>query len=275
MDYPLDNKNSYKLLLYALTRRDFVTMRIEKSGMGDSQGPPCSAEDFRSQTHGYEEAIKSLQQLEFVDKNKIFVFGHSIGGIVAPILAARFPLCGIVVADTVGLSWFEYELQNSRRQKTLAGLPPEQIDRLMRTKEVCLHCLLVDKKTPEQIVKEHQDCKEDTSYPAHYTYIQQLADLNLPHVWTSVPCPVLVIFGTSDYVTSDNEHTSILAQINAVHPGNGTLLRVQGMDHFLTRAKTSQASFARQASGETGDFDYSIVPSVSAWMHKICASRHS
>lgn len=122
----------------------------------------------------------------------------------------------------------------------------------MRTKELCLHCLLVDKKTPAEIVKEHPDCKESVSYPAHYTYMQQVADLNLPQVWKAVPCPVLIIFGMSDYVTSDSEHTFIRNQVNAAHPGSGTLLRIHGMDHFLTRAGTMQVSFASGTAGKTG-----------------------
>jgi uncharacterized protein len=275
MDYPLDDKRPYKQLLYGLTRKNIVTMRIEKSGVGDSLGPPCAEEDFYSQVRAYGEAIKSMQQAEFIDSSKLFVLGHSIGGIIAPMLAATFPLAGIIVADTVGISWFEYELANSRRQKTLSGLPAEQIDERLRAKELCLHCLLVDKQSPERIAKEHPDCSEYLQYPAHYVYMQQVAALNLPQIWKAVPCPVLIVYGTSDYVTSDREHEFIFDQVNAVHPGKGTLVRIHGMDHSLARATTVQESLARSTSGKPAQFNSSIVPVVYKWLHGVSVSRGS
>jgi uncharacterized protein len=44
--YPIDNPASenegYRPLIASLTRQGFVTMRVEKSGIGDSTGAPCS-----------------------------------------------------------------------------------------------------------------------------------------------------------------------------------------------------------------------------------------
>jgi hypothetical protein len=104
-------------LLYGLTRRGFVTMRVEKSGVGDSEGPPCMSPqaDLRAEVRGYVAGLKALKGHDFVDGGNVFLFGLSIGGVVAPLVAREVPAKGLVVAETVGTSWYEYELTNLRR----------------------------------------------------------------------------------------------------------------------------------------------------------------
>src|SRR5215469_4019085 len=41
VDSAADPQDSYMRLAHDLGRRGFVVMRLEKSGVGDSQGPPC------------------------------------------------------------------------------------------------------------------------------------------------------------------------------------------------------------------------------------------
>ena len=42
MESPFDEDEVYRRLLSSITRLGFVTMRVEKSGMGDSRGAPCA-----------------------------------------------------------------------------------------------------------------------------------------------------------------------------------------------------------------------------------------
>src|SRR5947209_207932 len=75
----LDLSSADAKLLYGLTRAGFVTMRVEKSGMGDSQGPPCMspAVDLQAEVRGYVAGLKSLKEYPFVDARQVFVVGLS------------------------------------------------------------------------------------------------------------------------------------------------------------------------------------------------------
>ena len=118
----------YKTLIYAMTKAGFVTMRVEKTGMGDSEGPNCANTDFDIEVNGYLEALKALKEYSFVDPAAIFLVGHSMGGVIAPKIATEIPIKGIIAIGTVGISWIEYELANSRRQSVLlrsAGQPDQ------------------------------------------------------------------------------------------------------------------------------------------------------
>jgi pimeloyl-ACP methyl ester carboxylesterase len=96
-------------------------MRVEKSGVGDSEGPPCASVDFESEMRGYAAALASLRENPRVNPARVYLFGHSIGSAIVPRLAAKQPVAGIIVAEAFGRNWIEYDLWNLRRQLVLEG----------------------------------------------------------------------------------------------------------------------------------------------------------
>ncbi|MBL0062746.1 MAG: alpha/beta hydrolase [bacterium] len=82
---------AYRDILYNFTRNGFATVRIEKTGMGDSQGEPCAQQSFFDETHGLTEGIKSLDRFRWIDKSKMIYFGHSMGGLTSPVVYQDIP----------------------------------------------------------------------------------------------------------------------------------------------------------------------------------------
>jgi hypothetical protein len=64
----------------------FVTMRVEKSGVGDSQGEPCAWIGYSEEIAGYRAALAGLRSNPAVDPNRIFLLGISLGGCSHPSL---------------------------------------------------------------------------------------------------------------------------------------------------------------------------------------------
>jgi hypothetical protein len=76
----------------------------------------------------------------------VYVFGHSIGGVIGPrLVAGSSGVGGLIVAETVGINWFSYEMINERRQATLDRLTAVQIDADAATEEF-LHARSFDRK---------------------------------------------------------------------------------------------------------------------------------
>ena len=92
----------------SLTAKGFVTIRVEKTGMGDSKGLPCNECDFHTEKQGFLDGLKQLKSLPYVDKQNIFIAGFSIGGVIAPLIAQPEPVKGIIVYGTAGRNWLEY-----------------------------------------------------------------------------------------------------------------------------------------------------------------------
>ena len=84
-----------------------MTMRVERSGCGDSEGGPLRDVDFETELSGNREVLRALKQLEYVDPETVMIYGFSMGGILAPLIANSKSLRGIVTYGTACISWFE------------------------------------------------------------------------------------------------------------------------------------------------------------------------
>jgi pimeloyl-ACP methyl ester carboxylesterase len=252
-------------LLYGLTRAGFITMRVEKSGVGDSEGPPCDspAADFLAEIRAYVAGLRALKRYVFVDPEAVFVLGLSVGGVEAPLIAKEEPVRGLVVINTVAKPFFEYLIDSRRRQMLLAHRPYDEIDRGMRLDEVCNHQLLIEKRRPETILAAHANCADHISYPAPFTFVQQWADVNPAEAWKAIDRPVLIVFGTSDFVATTADHLYLADVLNAFHPGSATLKPISGMDHVLSKAATMEESFTRKG---TGEFEPVVLEVVAGWL---------
>ncbi len=194
-----------------------------------------------------------------MDPTRVFVFGHSIGGIVGPLVAAEEPVRGLVAAETIGTDWFEYELENFRRQTLLARTPYDELERKSRRMRECRRRLLLEKQTPEQVLKDAPACSEYLDDPAPYTYMQQLADLNLAEVWKKVDAPALVIYGTSDFLTSAAEHEYLRDMVNSFHPGRAAYVRIEGMGHGFERVASQREYFESRGGGARPEFHTQVL----------------
>jgi uncharacterized protein len=243
--YSVDGSSDveYTPLAHDLGRRGIVVMRLEKSGVGDSQGQPCPTVDYESETRSYSRALDALRHEPSVDPDHIYLLGHSIGTLTAPRLAAENRVAGVIVAEAVARNWVEYELLNLRRQFALDDMPAAETDDAMRMKELCTHRLLIEREPRASLEKSEPGCKEHITYPAADSYMQQVAAVNIARLWSGIDVPVLAIYGTADFVTDLDDHQRIVDIVNSGHPGRATLQLIAGMDHHLDQAGTPKEAW--------------------------------
>jgi pimeloyl-ACP methyl ester carboxylesterase len=276
--YSLDHLKSddtYAHLLYGLTSRGFVTMRVEKNGEGESQGPPCDSpqSDLQLAVKRSLAGLHLLAESDFVDPHNIFIFAHSIGPLEGVFVAQKFPVRGFIAAETIGKSWFEYQLENTRRQALLFG-PYDEADGFVRLAEKCSHRFLVEKICPEQIVKDLPECRDYVNTGgASYTYIQQIADIDLALQWKKVDAPVLVTWGTSDPTTSAEENRYLVDLINSFHPGRAEYAEFAGMGHGLDLSPSPRAWLEAIQKHQHGGFDQEFLDRVDSWLTSISGHR--
>lgn len=265
LDVPaLTPTEAYTSLLYGLTRAGFATIRVEKSGIGDSEGPPCPQAGFQSEWRGYRDAARSLGSLPFVDTSRVFLVGHSIGGIGAPLLAREVPVRGVIAIATVAQSWLAYDRVNAERQYRLGGMDASAIARVLAVRERCTRRLLVARERAAAIVASDTTCKEYVEYPVSDVYMQELAALDLPSLWREVRAPVLAVYPGSDFVSSLDEHQALVRTVNERAPGRAELLVIAATDHYLSKAASPQESFAR--AGRPGSFNPAVTEQLVTWL---------
>ncbi|MFN9124664.1 MAG: alpha/beta fold hydrolase [bacterium] len=259
-------------LVHAMAKAGFVTMRVDKPGLGDSEGPPCSEIDLTTELEGCKAALKQLASLPGVDPNRVYLFGHSMGGVLAPYLSADTPVRGTIVYGTLVRSWFEYQLENVRRQSELAGLSPAQVTANVQAEARSSAMILVEKKTlgdvwnrwPE-LRQEPQGIMYDENHMStrHMRFFHELQDLNIADAWTKSTGAVLALWGEYDWVCSRDDHERIAAIVNARTEGAGSVLTMPKADHAFTTHGTLLAS--RMAMGE-GTWDEELPKRMLEWI---------
>jgi pimeloyl-ACP methyl ester carboxylesterase len=263
----IDRQTGYGAVLSAVEERGFVTMRVEKTGEGDSQGPPCT--DLQAtpdlEAEGYLVGLRALKSYEFVDPQEVFVFAHSIGPVVGSLAIAREPVKGFMAVETIGTGWFEYDLERSRLQHTLRE-PPDVVDRALRDYEICSFRFYVEKVQADTLAK-FAGCETMTAPfgPVPHTYMQAVADISLGKQWKEADFPVLVVYGTASPVTTAHQSRYLAELINSFHPGRATYVEVPGMGHDLARYE-SQKDYLNRLPDAPHPFHTGLIEVMVRWM---------
>jgi pimeloyl-ACP methyl ester carboxylesterase len=278
IDFPLPDPNLTRELIYRLTRTGFVVMRSEKSGVGDSTGIPCRDMGFHDEVSLFTSALKKLKSYDFVDTENVFLFGHSAGGWVAPLVAAAEPVKGVIVQGTVVRPYGEYYIDNWRRSHWLRLHPDlAQLEDDQRLLAQLLHYLLVEKISVQEATAQHPELTAianklfplgDDQFDGTRSleYVRELNDENVARVWESLDVPVLALAGEFDIRTLPLDHEYIAAIVNARHPGNGTWQLLPKMDHRFALHETLKDAVTHEF---VGPFDEEVVQDTVRWIQGI------
>jgi len=252
----------YKRIIDAYVDAGYVTLRIEKSGLGDSWNTPeCASTDLLDEIESFEQGLKKLKSLPYVDPSRIIIYGHSMGGVVAPAISARHDVAGVIAYGTTALSWFEYLLGLVRVQNELAGMDPiEHEQSVVDTYEMYYRFYIQGESLEDMALEEHLDTllrsrmnydDEGRIYGRNPEYWRQIQ--HQPHLvnWKNTTAQVLVQFGESDFQAySLSAHEQIVKTVNHYHPGNATLAVFPLTDHYFAKSGTMQEAYDKLMGGQ-------------------------
>ncbi|MDI6402809.1 alpha/beta fold hydrolase, partial [Balneolaceae bacterium ANBcel3] len=259
----LSSNHPYKRIVDAFVDAGYVVLRIEKSGMGDSWNtPPCIDEDFHSEVESFRVGLEKLRSLAYVDPHRIVMYGHSMGGVVAPAISSEEDVAGVIVYGTSARSWFEYNLELRRLQNRLAGQSPVEVERSVMEQYEALYRFYIQKEPLAEIT---QDARLDSLvrrswgydgdgriFSRNKQYWSQIQDFRYMENWKKTTAHVLVQFGESDFQAfSRDDHEQIVRAVNFYNPGHGTLQVFEYTDHYFARSGTMQDAFDKLTGGQT------------------------
>lgn len=214
----------YSSLAHALAYAGFSVVRFDKRGVGDSEGGPCNKTDFATELADARAVVEYARSLG----GPLYIFGHSVGGIIAPHIAAD----AYAVYGTPTMPWIECLLDSVRRQLALRGITDEtELDKI-------------------RDLRERGELNGRSA-----AYHEQLAAL--PNAWTTVDKPVLVLRGEYDWVVR-HEDADELVRIT-----NGTLVDLAGIDHLAGRHASREDSLRDYGAGE---YDDGLASAITAFL---------
>ena len=285
----LPPSHPYKRIVDAFVDAGYVTLRIEKSGLGDSKNtPPCESCDLLDEIENFEVGLKKLKSLPYVDTNQIIIVGHSMGGIIAPAISAKNQVAGVIVYGTTAKSWFEYQIEMYRVQNALAGMNPIEVEQSVLEQYDLNYRYFVKKEKLEDLAK---DPKADSVlrtawqydgngkiYSRNAEYWRQIQDY--PHLenWKNTTAKVLVQFGESDFQAfSKADHQQIVNTVNYFHPGNATLMTYPSTDHYFAKSGSMQEAYDKFGEGKIqqlfDEYNPEVGLSAVRWSNDVLSKK--
>lgn len=259
--------NYTKLLGLIVENSDMLVMRVEKPGMGDSQGM-CSQTDFKQELNGYEIALQTLLADPRVDKSRVIVYGNSMGSAIAPYLANKYQLNGIISDGTFFRTWFEHMLEIERRIKQMQGLTESQINQQINQAYIPLYYgMLIEKRSYADLIRlnpllaQYNYHGEQHMYGRPMQYYHQLQDFDFAGHWQQVTVPVRIRYGENDWIMSKADNHMIIDSLKQAGNDNAELFIYPKLDHWSTLHDTAKASF----EGKPGKWEAKIAQQILDW----------
>ncbi len=271
-------------LVSGLVDAGFAVYRVESPGIGDCENTPdCGDITYEEQLDAFSAALDQLKHNKFIDQENIFYFGHSLGGITAPLLAEKHHPKGIIVYGTVVKSWYEYLLDVNREQAIIRGDDFVQMEQNSRAVQPFLADLFLFKKTPEELAQNPDYApflesglfqRNGNKLGAHdYRFLQQLNDQNITEAWKNAGVHTLALYGEHDLHAISPESAKLIADIvNRYHPGKGTYCMVQGTEHAMVKVPNMDTYVKMRRNRTFNDayisenFNPEVVKIITDWM---------
>ncbi len=269
-EHPSEPRSARLALVRGLTRAGFATLRVDRSGLGDSEGPLCTELDLQAELEMWQAASQYFRRHPRVRADGHCVYARSLGGILAPLVLRGDSWAGVAVWGTSVRRWRDGMRTASERQYALAGQQGPELGRKLERLDA-LHALVFDLGlTPEQAFERRPDLRDldPVNFSGRYVhgrvaaFFQELNRSDVAAAWARVQCPVLALHGSSDWLSfaADSQQIAKLAP-------RGRYLELAGIDHMMHARPSAEAAFAEPWEG---DFNPAALEALVAFYTEHC-----
>lgn len=250
-EYPFTPNHPVPALIGELARIGIASLRVERFGMGDSEGPPCNEVDFESEYAGYVAGVQLLERARWCDRSRVAYFGHSLGAMVAPLLATE-PALSLVPSAliTFGASAIPISKGLKTALRRFSRFQPEVTAETLARQYELLDAIVALGRTPAEALLERPDLRafapphftDDTIYRRSVRFYHQLQRQELAQAWQRIACPVLALHGSDDWICAPED-----SELIAATTAHGEFRNVPRTDHQLAEVQgaTSDAGERR------------------------------
>jgi hypothetical protein len=272
----------YLQLIKGLCEKGYVVMRVEKPGIGDCNNiTKCKDLDLHAENEAFLRGLQKLKAYDFVDTSNVFIWGHSLGGMIAPIIATKENVKGIIVYGTTLKPWREYLLEMFRVQYPLLGVDYVENENNMLNYYKIIHSLFIEKNKPSiiaqdsnlsAIFKEHMLYDgEGRIWGRNYKAFIQIDDYNVTECWSKTDANVLVFWGDADIEAfSRFDHETIVDVVNHYHPGKGKFIHLKNTTHAFSTVESMRHGLENRTwKYMTENFNKEIILKTDEWIKEV------
>ncbi len=243
----------FAVIADALARAGIATLRYDDRGFGESTGDVvnCTTEDLKNDAFAGVQLLRSRF-------DKVGVIGHSEGGTIALILAAKKKVDFIVSLAGMAVSGKETLLWQNRLALAAANTPSETIDvycnALDEVFDACISGTAMPSTTQYNLPTSLAQNLAVVTKQLQTPYMKQFLTLDSRPLLGNITCPVLALNGSKDTQVEPESNLGALRsglQKNA----KNKLEAIEGVNHLFQHCKTGMAT-------EYGNIEETIAPEV-------------
>ena len=220
--------NMYKLLAEFLTEKGFVTLRYDKRGTHKSAGNvhETGVSDLIDDAAS---CVRFLKEQSFVNKEKIFLLGHSEGALLAPAVHEKNPVAGLILLAGAARPNVELlPLQNEMAYAELNQLPGLK-GWFIRKLRVTEKLRKKNQKLIAKILSSNTSTVRVQGVKMNAKWLRETYKYNVCDYLQKIHCPVLAVTGEKDIQVPPEDVEKVAAYVK----GEVEWKIVPGMNHIL------------------------------------------
>lgn len=270
-DEALMGHKPFHVLADHLSRRGIAVLRYDDRGIGKSTGnfAAATSADFSLDAEG---ALDFLKARSAIDAKKIGFAGHSEGGIIAPMVAARRPDAAfLVLLAGTAVPGADVILEQGQALARASGASEAQ---LKTARETQLKFYQILNNTPDAAERDQRLRELLAGTPNLEAQLKSVSSPWFRYFLTydpapalaKVKCPVLALNGEKDLqVLPDQNLPPLKAALEKAGNKDVTILRLPGLNHLFQAAKTGAVSEYAQIE-ET--INPAALDAISSWLRR-------
>jgi pimeloyl-ACP methyl ester carboxylesterase len=248
-------------LAESFARRGFAALTFDKRGVGQSGGDWQQA-GFEELAADATAAVAALSAKPYVAPGQVGIHGHSQGGMLAPMVAARSgPLAFVIASAGSGLSMRETETYSVENSLGIKKLPPGEAQEARAFVKAIMDTAFGGQPYEHAVEAWRQVQARPWAFGlppsthSYWSFSRKIADYDALALWRRVAAPTLLVYGEADERVPPRPSAARIAE--AYLQGPGTSFKVMffpGADHTFRVPANEARAFAwpRTAPGYPG-----------------------
>ena len=215
-----EGREASRFLAEYFTSSGFATLISDKRGVGKSTGD-WHRSDFSDLAEDTIAGIRFLQRRKEIDAKKIGIYGHSQGGMIAPLVASRTKDVSFVISGAGhALPLYEGEVNSITNQVRARGISGNDLVEATDFIKMRVNVARTGQGW-EQFDAAMEKARDKNWFRAmrippkddwSWAFFKGIFDSNAAGYWEKVTVPVLVVYGEKDLYTPVSQSISNIDQ---------------------------------------------------------------